>query len=72
MCSASLAAEIAAEGRCELRMVAGRQKITRIILATPRWAQTLRERHRAVDVALKLAPLDHYRAQTAGQRRKAA
>lgn len=61
-CSPAMAAQIAAEGRCQVLLVSDDVPITRFILGTPAWAQTLSQRHRAVALALRLSPLDRFRA----------
>lgn len=71
-CSAAMAAQIAVEGRCQVMLIADAVPITRYILRTPPWAQTLKQRSPAVAMALKLSPLDQFRAQTAERRRMVA
>jgi hypothetical protein len=44
-----------------VRLVASDHKLSRIILITPAWAQTMAQKHPAVALALKLSPLDQYR-----------
>ncbi len=69
LCDAALAVEIAAEGRCAVRLVADKQPITRIILQIPRWAQTKLQKLPAVAAGLAaLRPLDDLRQQSARAR----
>lgn len=63
-CEPALAAQIAADpkGMCQVMLVSGSIKLSRIILHTPEWSQTLRKQNKALEVALRLSPLDRFRA----------
>lgn len=70
-CHAALAAQIAAEGKYQVRLVADDFVATRYLLQIPVWAQTFAQRHPAVALARRLSPMDLYRAaqaEQAGQR----
>jgi hypothetical protein len=62
-----MAAQIAADeqGGCQVLLVPDRTPLSRHILITPVWAQTLAQRSPAVALALRLSPLDRRRAAQA-------
>ena len=68
-CTPAMAAQIAAEGKYQIRLVSKAVKVTRFILLQPDWAKTIRQRNYAVDVALRI---DAIRASSSERRRMAA
>jgi len=65
VCEPSLAAQIVAEARYRVCLVDDQQRVSRLILRTPAWAQTLAQRAPAVALARRLSPLDAYRERKA-------